>query len=72
MRILRDLVEHRRMIAMVGLASRVQRLLRVKFTGGGVDSTASRKASLFLNDQRLGVYRLSHQATRHHADGQRF
>lgn len=29
----------------------------------------SRKASLFLNDQWLGMRR---QATRHHADGQRF
>lgn len=57
---------------MVGLASRVQRLFRVKFSWCGDDGATSRKTSLFLNDQWLGVYRLSHQATCHYADGQRF
>ncbi len=57
---------------MPGLVSRVQRLFRVKCSWCGDDGTTSRKASLLLNDQRLGVYRLRHQATRHHAEGQRF
>lgn len=68
MRILRDLVEHRRMIAMRGYGQLNPAAFSHQMFRGINDGATSRKASLFLNDQRLGIDRLSHRATRHYAD----
>lgn len=49
MRILRYLIEHRRMIAMISLTCRVQRLFRVKCSRGGDDGASGRKGGVPRN-----------------------